>query len=64
MSEKDVENWLIFGEVMGRSLVSCFLTHGVVGYTLASVSVYIMYVHVVNHTKPVNAYIVYDIHRS
>jgi len=49
---------------MGRSLVSCFLTHGVVGYTLASVSVYIMYVHVVNHTKPVSAYIVYDIHRS
>ena len=26
---KKLENWLIFGEVMGKSLVSCFLTHSV-----------------------------------
>jgi len=26
---KNFENWLTFGEVMGKSLVSCFLTHGV-----------------------------------
>ena len=24
---KNFENWLTFGEVMGKSLVSCFLTH-------------------------------------
>jgi len=27
---KKIKNWLIFGEVMGKSSVSCFLTHGVV----------------------------------
>jgi len=26
---KKIENRLIFGEVMGKSLVSCFLTHSV-----------------------------------
>jgi len=26
---KKFENQLTFGEVMGKSLVSCFLTHGV-----------------------------------
>jgi len=29
LSVKNFENWLIFGEVMGKSLVSCFLTHSV-----------------------------------
>jgi len=29
VSEKKFENWLIFGEVIGNSLVSCFLTHSV-----------------------------------
>jgi len=28
---KNLENRLIVGEVMDKSLVSCFLTHGVVG---------------------------------
>ena len=32
LSVKNFENWLTFGEVMGNSLVSCFLTHGVVNY--------------------------------
>ena len=27
---KEFENMLSFGEVMGKSLVSCFLTHGAV----------------------------------
>jgi len=27
---KECENRLTFGEIMGKSLVSCFLTHGVV----------------------------------
>ena len=31
---KKLENRLIFGVVMGKSLVSCFLTHGVVTTTL------------------------------
>jgi len=26
---KNFENWLTFGEVMGKSLVSCFLRHSV-----------------------------------
>jgi len=29
VSKKKFENRLIFGEVMGKSLVSCFLTHSV-----------------------------------
>ena len=29
LSAKKIENRLIFWEVMGKSLVSCFLTHGV-----------------------------------
>jgi len=29
LTVKDFENWLIFGEVMGKSLVSCFLTHSI-----------------------------------
>ena len=33
MLAKKIENRLVFGEVMGKSLVSCFLTHGVVGHT-------------------------------
>ena len=28
---KNLENQLVFGEVMDKSLVSCFLTHGVAG---------------------------------
>ena len=32
LSVKKFENRLTFGEVMGKSLVSCFLTHSVVYY--------------------------------
>jgi len=38
-SEKKFENQLIFGEVMGKSLVSCFLTHSVV--VIVAVSIYL-----------------------
>ena len=38
---KNFENRLIFGEVMGKSLVSCFLTHGVVKFTVIVVVVYV-----------------------
>ena len=31
---KDFENRLTFGEVMGKSLVSCFLTHTVYIYSV------------------------------
>ena len=35
ISKKKFENRIIVGEVMAKSLVSCFLTHGVVYYTSA-----------------------------
>ena len=35
VSDKKMNNWLIFGEVVGKSLVSCFLTHSVVRFVMA-----------------------------
>jgi len=34
ITEKNFENRIIVGEVMAKSLVSCYLTHGVEGSTL------------------------------
>jgi len=39
VSEKKFENRLIFGEVMGKRLVSCFLTHSVLHHFL----LYVLY---------------------